>query len=209
MAYVPGGFRAWRNSMTAQLTAAIKFFKPMYDGDHSAFQSYKTGEVTPDAKDMDGFINSVLDGMEQYLGGRDHTEVSGLKTSLRSVRRNYASGGVLAEQIRAWCLAQAIEAAGGSPMDKLQAAIDLHTDLAGPIKFAAEETDSGRVQLTAYYAADVLGASGNFLEDEPWTEFGGDKILESAGFSRCNGGMDAYQDKYGDSMVCQWAIVIK
>ena len=97
--------------MTRQLTAAIKFFQPMYYGDHSAFDPYKNGEVTPDADDMDGFIDSVLDGMDQYLGGREHSDVAGLKASMRSVRSNYARNGKFADQLRAWCLEQAKTAA--------------------------------------------------------------------------------------------------
>lgn len=41
--------------------------------------------------------------------------------------------------------------------------------------------------------------------DEPWSEWGGDAILESAGLGDyAKSGCDSYQDKFGDEMVAQW-----
>ena len=42
--------------------------------------------------------------------------------------------------------------------------------------------------------------------DEPWSDWGGDAILETAGIGdHDKSGCDEYQDKYGDQVVEQWA----
>lgn len=41
--------------------------------------------------------------------------------------------------------------------------------------------------------------------DEPWAQWGGNDILESAGIGDYDdSGCDGYQDKFGDHMVEQW-----
>ena len=47
------------------------------------------------------------------------------------------------------------------------------------------------------------------LEDEPWKVYGGDKIIESVGFTPKDAGMDSYTDKYGDEMISQWVTFSK
>lgn len=85
--------------------------------------------------------------------------------------------------------------------EKLQAALDAYKGDSGPITWSIESREDNGASLVATYSEDLV------LEDEPWTQFGGDEILAAAGFDRCDGGMDNYQDKYGENLVCQWAIV--
>lgn len=41
--------------------------------------------------------------------------------------------------------------------------------------------------------------------DEPWTDWGGDEIIEMAGADTFfNSGIDSYQDKFGNNNVTQW-----
>ena len=90
--------------------------------------------------------------------------------------------------------------------EKLQAALDAYTGDSGPVTWSVESREDGGASLVATYSEDLV------LEDEPWTQFGGDEILAAAGFDRCDGGMDTYQDDTcqdgnGENIVCQWAIV--
>ena len=96
--------------MNTKQSTAQQFFLPMYEGDHSAFQPYKLGEVTPDAADMDGFIDSVFDGSENYLSGLDHQTSLGKRHALRMAREAYASQPGFASELQAWCLQQATAA---------------------------------------------------------------------------------------------------
>jgi hypothetical protein len=99
-----------RNDMT-KLSTATQFFLPMYEGDHSAFDPYKRGEVQPDARDMDALIDSVFDGVEQYLDGLTHTEVIGKRGALSHARKAYSSDPQFAQALQAWCLERATQAA--------------------------------------------------------------------------------------------------
>jgi hypothetical protein len=84
--------------------------------------------------------------------------------------------------------------------EKLRKAIYAYKGDTGPICWSVSEvTDGETIRLVATYPADYQ------LTDEPWNKFGGYDILAIAGFSSHNGGMDAYQDGYGENMVCQWA----
>jgi len=94
-----------------KISTATQFFLPMFDGDQSAFDSYRLGESTPDMKDMDAFIEVVFDGAEQYLGGYPATEVIGKRGALHKARTAYASDLVFAEALRKWCFEQATLAA--------------------------------------------------------------------------------------------------
>jgi hypothetical protein len=86
--------------------------------------------------------------------------------------------------------------------EKLKAALAAYTGNTGPIEWnVVEREDGAGASLVATYAESLE------VTDEPWTQFGGDEILSLAGFDRCDGGMECYQDKYGDKMVAQWAIV--
>lgn len=94
-------------------------------------------------------------------------------------------------------------------IERLQAAIEEFKDIAGPVTFEAEDKGD-MLMLTATYDA-ATEAQGQPLEDEPWTQFGGYKILERAGYDiGCgNAGMDSYTDRYGDAMVSQWVTFAK
>jgi len=80
----------------------------------------------------------------------------------------------------------------------IQSAIDKHAAISGPVKFTVGERDGDGFSLIASYAESLM------LDDEPWTEFGGDLILADIGVDRCDGGMDA-ADQHG--VVQQWVII--
>lgn len=94
-----------------KLSTATQFFQPMFDGDQSAFDSYRLGEATPAMQDMDALIGVVFDGVEQYLDGRVHTEVIGLRGALHKARTAYAGDPEFANALRKWCFEQAVLAA--------------------------------------------------------------------------------------------------
>jgi len=83
-------------------------------------------------------------------------------------------------------------------INTIRRAIDKHAAISGPVTFTAEERDGDGFSLVASYDEALM------LDDEPWTEFGGDMILSDIGADRCDGGMDA-ADQYGE--IQQWAII--
>lgn len=85
---------------------------------------------------------------------------------------------------------------------KLNAAIAQFAPRAGAVKFSARQLDDGRIQLEADYPATPESID---LEDAAWTVYGGNQILETAGFDVAKAGMEAYTDKYGDEMIGEWA----
>lgn len=95
-----------------------------------------------------------------------------------------------------------------SPLAKLQAAIESFKAESGPVTFTAED-NGDTLTLTATY--QEAGPLDEAMTDEPWTQFGGYKILEHAGYDiGCgNAGMDSYTDKYDDPMVGQWVTFAK
>ena len=80
----------------------------------------------------------------------------------------------------------------------IQRAIDEHAAISGPVTFTVGAREGGGFSLVATYEESLM------LDDEPWTEFGGDLILADIGVDRCDGGMDA-ADQYGD--IQQWVII--
>jgi hypothetical protein len=85
----------------------------------------------------------------------------------------------------------------------LESAIAEYTGDTGPICWTAEEQDD-KFLLIGKYPASTRNATGDCLEEEPWTVYGGDMIIRKAGLQLDSCGMDAYQDKWGDDMVAQW-----
>jgi len=48
--------------------------------------------------------------------------------------------------------------------------------------------------------------TGEMYGDEPWSDWGGNAIIESAGLPQHDdSGCDGYVDRYGDDVVSQWA----
>ena len=49
------------------------------------------------------------------------------------------------------------------------------------------------------------GATGEMRGDEPWSEWGGNSIINAAGIGEpdCSG-CDAYKDRFGNEVVSQW-----
>jgi hypothetical protein len=86
----------------------------------------------------------------------------------------------------------------------LKDAITEFESIAGPVTFSVTESDDV-FTLNATYSLKASPDSAP-LDDEPWTQFGGYKIMERAGIdSVCgNAGMDRYEDKHGDQMFVQW-----
>jgi hypothetical protein len=86
----------------------------------------------------------------------------------------------------------------------LKDAITEFESIAGPVTFSVTESDDV-FTLNATYSLEASPDSAP-LDDEPWTKFGGYKIMERAGIdSGCgNAGMDRYEDKHGDEMFVQW-----
>ena len=89
-----------------EIANAQKLFLPMYDGDHSAFQPYKLGEVVPNAADMDDFIASVFDGCESSLDPM--ASYFDIRSCLHQARRAYRDNPAFAQQLRDWCMAEAV-----------------------------------------------------------------------------------------------------
>lgn len=86
---------------------------------------------------------------------------------------------------------------------KLNAAIAQFAPRAGAVTFSARQLDDGRIQLEADYPAAADPTEAN--ADAAWTIYGGNQILEAAGFEVKDAGSDAYIDKYGDEMIGEWA----
>jgi hypothetical protein len=93
-------------------------------------------------------------------------------------------------------------------IENLAAAIEEFKSIAGPITFTAEDNGDS-LTLTAAYEEDC--PLDEAMNDEPWTQFGGYKILERAGYDiGCgNAGMDSYKDRNGDPVVSQWVTFSK
>jgi hypothetical protein len=91
-----------------------------------------------------------------------------------------------------------------TPLSRLQWAIKALATQAGPVTFTAEEVED-RLVLTATYSRDD-SPDDQPLTDEPWTEFGGYKILEQAGYDiGCgNAGIDSDSES-----VWQWVSFAK
>lgn len=89
-----------------KLRTARQFFLPMRDGDHSAFQPYKLGEVVPKADDMDGFIEATLEGAREYFANK-----GGKTNAVRLAISAYRNDPAYAEALREWCLIEAQRAA--------------------------------------------------------------------------------------------------
>lgn len=102
------------NTSTIDISDATQFFLPMYEGDHSAFAPYRLGECTPDAADMDGFIQVTLDGAASYFEGANGDDAASLYETLMAVQSRYASDPVFANELKAWCLDQATQHAAGN-----------------------------------------------------------------------------------------------
>lgn len=83
---------------------------------------------------------------------------------------------------------------------KLESAIAAYDGDTGPVIWTVSERGEDSASLVATYSEDIV------LEDEPWTQFGGDAILQAAGFDSWDSGMDNYQDRHGTKLVCQWAV---
>ena len=83
----------------------------------------------------------------------------------------------------------------------LEAAISKHqnAEFTGAFSVYAEK---GHIQLVwSCNEDDALEMYG----DEPWTEWGGAAIIESACIGETDdSGCDGYRDKYGDQVVSQW-----
>ena len=94
-----------------KLSTATQFFLPMYDGDHSAFDSYRLGESTPKMADMDGLIDVTFDGVEQYLSNSPSTVIIGKRGALHKAKKAYSEDPEFAEALRVWCFEQASAAA--------------------------------------------------------------------------------------------------
>ncbi|MGL4648061.1 MAG: hypothetical protein ACRC1H_01535 [Caldilineaceae bacterium] len=92
------------------LQTAQQFFLPLYEGDHSAFQPYELGEVSPDDAEMNDFIEATFDGARCYLEGKDPIESVGRRSALRLAVTAYRDDANYARDLRAWCLAKAIRA---------------------------------------------------------------------------------------------------
>jgi hypothetical protein len=93
------------------IATATKFFLPMYEGDHSAFQPYAMGEVAPAAADMDGFITVTLDSAANFFEPQDGDAAHDLREELLEVQTSYCGDSAFAAELQAWCLAQATAAA--------------------------------------------------------------------------------------------------
>ena len=94
-------------------------------------------------------------------------------------------------------------ASAADKFERIASAIAQFEHLAGQVSFDFSENEDGVVTLNATYpAADDATTA---VEDAAWTVHGGDKILEAAGLLVTDAGMDAYTDKYGDKMICEWA----
>lgn len=83
---------------------------------------------------------------------------------------------------------------------KLESAIAAYDGDTGPVIWTVNEWGEDSASLVATYSEDIV------LEDEPWTQFGGNAMLQAAGVDRWYGGMDNYQDRHGTKLVCQWAV---
>ncbi len=93
-------------------------------------------------------------------------------------------------------------------LDQLNAAIAQFASESGPVTFTAQEYDD-TLMLSATYSASTTNAEGAALDDEPWTQFGGHKIIDALGWRDQNAGMDRYTDKHGDEMIAQWVCFAK
>ena len=93
--------------------------------------------------------------------------------------------------------------------EKLEAAIAAVDTSSLPGIWTAEARDDGDAMLIWTCAADkVLYMQG----DEPWSKWGGNAIIKAAGIGDYNdhkSGTDAYQDRFGDSVVTQWVYFSK
>ena len=94
-----------------------------------------------------------------------------------------------------------------SKITKLQAAIDEFSDESGPVKFTAQDNGDTLTLVATYSLKD--SPDDKPFNDEPWTQFGGHKIIDRFGGSTGNAGMDRYTDKYGDEMLTQWVCFAK
>lgn len=89
------------------IRTAQQFFLPQHDGDHSAFQPYALGDVEPNQADMHSFILVVFDGAHEYLAARNHRRTVGKRQALRLAEKAYREDPAYAEELRAWCMAEA------------------------------------------------------------------------------------------------------
>lgn len=64
--------------------------------------------------------------------------------------------------------------------------------------------NSGEGYVMLVWTADEA-ETGEMYGDEPWSEWGGNAIIEAAGLQQFDdSGIDGYTDRYGDPVVSQW-----
>lgn len=84
----------------------------------------------------------------------------------------------------------------------LEKAIAAHESDDAPGTWSAYDGD-GYVQLI--WTCNESDVPEEMYGDEPWSQWGGDKIMEAAGVpQQDDSGVDSYTDKYGDAVVAQW-----
>ena len=90
---------------------------------------------------------------------------------------------------------------------QLQAAIDEFASESGPVTFTVKDYDDTLMLVATYSLED--SPDDQPFDDEPWTKFGGHKIIDRFGGRNGNAGIDRYTDKYGDEMLAQWVCFTK
>lgn len=85
---------------------------------------------------------------------------------------------------------------------KLEKAIAAYDGETGPVIWSVSGKDKNSAYLIATYSED------HELEDEVWTQFGGNAIMITAGVVRHDGGgMDYFQDRFCYRLVSQWVLI--
>ena len=83
----------------------------------------------------------------------------------------------------------------------LEAAIAKHANADLP---GAWKVNAGEDYIQLVWSCDEDEAP-EMYGDEPWSQWGGDAILEAAGLGELDdSGYDGYQNKYGDQVIEQW-----